>query len=242
MYTVTRSAQVTMGYYICWSGWLFDRRHGTDTSGFIEHPNGIIGNNAIHGTGYGPTPPNTFHRIMRKLNMCFVENNISAEALSYTDFTFVDFGAGKGRVVLLALEFGFKKVIGIEYSSLLYNIILNNVESLKTKFRKTPPTELFCFDAEQFKFDKGNKILYFYNPFNENITEKILKKLWDVAEDESSPPIVYAVYIPDRTPNFDVFLRCGFVMKKRLRWRDYAGLRRDALIFQMMPLSSVGAK
>ena len=34
---------------------------------------------------------------------------------------------------------------------------------------------------------------------------------------------------------FDVLLRNGFVMTKGLRWTDFSGFRRDALIFQMMP-------
>jgi hypothetical protein len=243
LYTVIRSAQVTIGCYISWTGWLFDRRYGTDTSGFVEHPSRVISDNVIYGTGYGPTPPNVFRRIMRKLNICFAENNMSGEAPRYTDFTFIDFGAGKGRVVLLALEYRFKKVIGIEYSAELYNNLVKNVQVYHRRFPKISPTELFLSDAVQFKFIiQGNKILYFYDPFGEIIMEKILNNLWNVVKSESPSPLVYVIYIPDRTSRFDVFLRNGFVITKRLRWTDFSGLRRDALIFQMMPVPGVGAK
>lgn len=238
LYTVSRSSQVTIGCYISWTGRLLDRRHGTDTSGFIEHPSGIISDNAAYGTGYGPTPPGTFRRLMRKLNKCFAENNISGQVPSYTDFTFFDFGAGKGRVVLLALEYRFNKVIGIEYSLLLYKILKKNMAILSQKFPQMPPIQTSLVDATQFKFNEGNKILYLANPFSEAITEKVLNNLWDAVKGESPSPIVYAIYIPDRTHNFDVFLQNGFVIRKRMRWTDFAGVRRDALIFQM----DVGAK
>lgn len=233
LYTVIRSIQVTIGCYISWTGRLLDRRYGTDTSGFVEHPSGVISDNAVYGTGYGPTPPNTFRRLMRRLNMCFADDNIMGQLPSYSDFTFIDFGAGKGRVVLLALKYRFKKVIGIEYSLPLYQILDKNMILLSEKFAQIPSVQTVLIDAAQFKFDNGNKILYLANPFSQEITEKVLYNLWEAAKGESPIPIVYAIYIPDRTPNFDVFLRNGFVIRKRMRWTDFAGLRRDALIFQM---------
>jgi predicted rRNA methylase YqxC with S4 and FtsJ domains len=99
-----------IGCYTGLAGRTFDRRHGTETSEIVEFPDHLVsGDNQQYGNSYVPTPPKTFHRIMRSLD------------IGFRNFTFIDFGSGKGRVVMLALEYGFKKVVGVEYSVTLHN-------------------------------------------------------------------------------------------------------------------------
>ena len=70
-----------------------------------------------YSCGYQPVRPNAFNEIVRQLG------------IEYQHFTFVDFGSGLGRAVLLASEFPFKKVIGVELSPQLTRIAFANVKS-----------------------------------------------------------------------------------------------------------------
>ncbi len=45
----------------------------------------------------------------------------------------IDIGSGKGRVLLIASEFGFKKAIGVEISKVLHDISEKNIKIYKTK-------------------------------------------------------------------------------------------------------------
>src|SRR5262249_44039065 len=83
----------------------FDRRANVDTDGSIEPAQlAIDSNNAQHGVRYEPTPLRTFRSMMSNLPR------------DLSSFTFVDFGSGKGRVLLLASHHNFAKVVGVEYA------------------------------------------------------------------------------------------------------------------------------
>ncbi|MBK8386616.1 MAG: class I SAM-dependent methyltransferase [Candidatus Accumulibacter sp.] len=60
--------------------------------------------NARHAVRYEPSPSGMVRSILSTLG------------LDWRRYTFVDFGAGKGRVLLLAAELPFKNIIGVEFS------------------------------------------------------------------------------------------------------------------------------
>lgn len=76
MHTLIRAVQVpqriVIGCYAGLAGRAFDRRHGTETSEIVEFPDHLVsGDNQLYGNSYVPTPPKTFHRIMRSLDIGF---------------------------------------------------------------------------------------------------------------------------------------------------------------------------
>jgi 16S rRNA G966 N2-methylase RsmD len=231
MHTLIRAVQVpqriVIGCYTGLAGRAFDRRHGTETSEIVEFPDHLVsGDNQLYGNSYVPTPPKTFHRIMRSLDIRF------------SNFTFIDFGSGKGRVVILATKHGFQKVVGIEYSVTLHNIAENNVRAFQASHSVNLPTvELVCLDASQFKFSSENQILYFANPFSDKIMELVLENLSVSTKTESPFPTIYLIYMPYRKANLEIFFRNNFMFTKKIVTSDYSGISRDVLIFQLMPLS-----
>ena len=66
--------------------------------------------NKEHSTFYVPTPIIPFFKLVKSLN---VQTHHSV---------FVDYGAGKGRAMILAAECGFYKVKGMEFSPALYKL------------------------------------------------------------------------------------------------------------------------
>ena len=98
----------------------FDRKFGVDTDGefggwtFLSDLN-IPSPNWIEGHNYAGIEPERFFAIFEKLPVRF------------EDFVFIDFGSGKGRALLLASEYPFKKIIGIEFSPQLNAIAKRNI-------------------------------------------------------------------------------------------------------------------
>jgi hypothetical protein len=91
-----------------------------ETREIVEFPDQLVsGNNQQYGNDYIPTSPKMFHRIIRNLDICF------------KDFTFIDFGSGKSRALLIAREYGFGKVIGVEHSIPLHDAAEKNVRALR---------------------------------------------------------------------------------------------------------------
>src|SRR5215475_14101173 len=87
----------------------FDRVHNVDTDGQfggwtylsdlnIQSPNWIDGNN------YLAIAPERFNCVLQSLG------------ISFDQYTFIDFGSGKGRALLLASEFPFKEIVGVEFA------------------------------------------------------------------------------------------------------------------------------
>lgn len=122
-----------MGGISVWAGRAFDRRYAIETSEIVEFSDNLISDkNQMYGNSYVPTPPNTFHRIVQSLDIYL------------SNFTFIDFGSGKGRVVMLAMEYGFKNVVGVEYSVTLHDTAAKNVQAFQAgRLENLPPVELF---------------------------------------------------------------------------------------------------
>ena len=114
--TVASMVKVSLYRTIWRSSWQvdggceFDRKFGTETSGSVVQTEGLdtTSPNWIHSTRYRPTPATIFHELMAAL------------PIRHEEFTFIDFGSGKGKVLLLAWSLPFKAIVGIEFSKDLH--------------------------------------------------------------------------------------------------------------------------
>ena len=92
-----------------------------------------------------------------------------------TDYTFIDIGCGKGRTLILALDYGFRNVVGVEFAAELVAIARANLASrgLDTNANVTVLQE----DATQYEFPGGPLVVYLYNPFGPEVFRKVLDNL-----------------------------------------------------------------
>ncbi len=190
--------------------WDFDRRFSVDTSGTLRPSDTPEGTNP-----YAGTPQYRFRSMLSNL------------AFEPSETTFVDFGCGKGRVLLMACQLGFKHVIGIELSRELSDIARMNVESF-TKAR-IPQCEIrvLCEDALDFCIPQGKSLLYFYNPFPENSMRRILENV-QRALNENFRKITIVYYNPRCGELFDAaeFLT---PMKKGRQYSIYGTIRPELI-------------
>jgi hypothetical protein len=153
-----------------WRSYLdsrFDRQFGTDTSGRIELASlSTVGTNRENGVYYESTPTGIFKYVMRNI------------PLAHEEFVFVDLGSGKGRTLLLASDYPFRRIIGVEFAKELHEIACRNIAIYHERMRRTTcVTSSLCMDAAEFNFPADPFFLFLYNPFWEPVMRAVLQNL-----------------------------------------------------------------
>jgi predicted RNA methylase len=144
----------------------FDRKYGVNTSGgMLLQDLTIAGNNLKECFWYEPMSPKVFRQIMHHLD------------INFSQFEFIDFGSGKGRVMLLASEYGFKKIIGVEFAQELHRIASKNVVLWNHNTRKRRTIETICMDAIEFAIPNVPLVIFFYSPFKGTVMEHVVNNV-----------------------------------------------------------------
>lgn len=117
------------------------------------------------GEPYQPIEADQFHEM------------IDALGIDYSAFTFIDMGSGKGRALLLASEYPFRRIVGVEILPELHAIAQENFRRYKNGTQKCFRLESWCGDARAFDFPDEPTLLYLFNPFFEPVLRDVLAKL-----------------------------------------------------------------
>src|ERR1051326_9070709 len=83
---------------------------------------------------YQPTEPALFHEMLDSLKVDF------------SDFTFIDIGSGKGRTLLMASDYPFRKILGVELLPELHRVAQENIVKYKSDSQKCFAIESVCGD------------------------------------------------------------------------------------------------
>jgi SAM-dependent methyltransferase len=170
----------------------FDRRYGVDTQLDVNLSDVSIDSpNKHRGARYHATPPVAFKRALKRLKV------------NLADYTFVDFGSGKGRTLLLASDFPFKRIIGVEFGKELHQHALSNIARYKAKHHSQ--IESIHADATQFVLPDGPLVLYFFNPFDGIVLEQVLANIRHAATRSKRRIFILYLYLE----NEDVFRKSG---------------------------------
>ena len=99
-----------------------------------------------------------------------VYNSINFLPILYQDFTFIDFGCGLGRPLLIASKFKFCKLMGIEINDKVHKLAKKNLRKIKN-------IQLVCDDVLNIDIPNTNIVIYFYRPFNATAMFQIIQKI-----------------------------------------------------------------
>lgn len=88
---------------------------------------------------------------------------------------FLDIGCGKGRMLYMAAQYPFARVLGVEISPQLANIARSN--ALRWPSRAGCPIEVYCADAATFVIPPDVTLVYLFNPFDCATTDAVVKRL-----------------------------------------------------------------
>ena len=89
----------------------------------------------------------------------------------------VDLGCGKGKVLLIASEFGFKEVRGVEFSPLLCDIASNNCSTYKARTKTNTVFSIHKFDVLDYRIKDDEDVFYLYDPFDAYILKQVLENI-----------------------------------------------------------------
>jgi SAM-dependent methyltransferase len=120
---------------------------------------------ALAGHLYFATEPYLFEEIMR------------AVPADLSDFTFVDLGSGKGRVLLMASKYNFRRIVGVEFLRELHESAVENIARYSNANQHCRNIESFCMDARDFEFPAGPLVAYMFNALPEPVFAKVLDNL-----------------------------------------------------------------
>jgi len=127
------------------------------------------------------------------------------------DSTFVDFGCGKGRVLILAALHGFRKVWGVEFASELACACRRNLVKAGDLFEDVL-VEVFEGDAGSFELPDGAVCAFLYNPFVGHPLRQVVERLQKKAD--MDPETVLVIYV--NPVAIEVFVEAGFSVSRRL--------------------------
>jgi SAM-dependent methyltransferase len=193
------------------AGQRFDAEHGVTTEALVflgELDPDAIGPSLEFATHYEPTP------------VAQAEALLDASPLAPERATFVDLGAGMGRVVLLAARRPFRAVLGVEVSPALVEIARENLATVRDPLRAARDVKILVADAAEYAFPRGDLVIFMYNPFRGPVLDRALANLRTTAEERD---VVLLYHTPverdtvDATDAFELIADLGFGLAYRLR-------------------------
>jgi SAM-dependent methyltransferase len=169
----------------------FDRQYGTDTAGYEDPLTYGAGDpRAARSNFYVPTRAEPFLACLRRAALA-------------TTGTFVDYGCGKGRAMLLAAQYGFRSLTGIDFSPVLCDAAQRNI----ARFRPHVPDadfEVICGDAGDYVVRPDDSVFYFYDPFHDDVIVHCLHRIAvSLDQHPRTATIIYHNNMPLRPTPFD---------------------------------------
>jgi SAM-dependent methyltransferase len=156
------------------------------TSGAVGWRDRLLGE--FH-SAYQPTEPAAFHEMLDALQQ---SSNSGQPGLNFRDFTFIDLGSGKGRTLLMASDYPFHRIVGVELLPSLHEIAEQNLRQYKNEKQKCFALESICGDATAFQFPDHPLVIFLFNPFAESGMRRVLLNLEQSLRRSSRP--VYVIY------------------------------------------------
>ena len=207
----------------------FDLEFGTRTSGLIAGRHLKSGHrNDRNSTAYFAVAPSVMQGLV-------VRWRRSRPIAPIDEFTFVDLGAGMGRAMLLASQYPFRSVVGVELNPTLARIARKNAAQWRMAGRALAPMRVVCRDAVEFAFPKGPCVAFLFNPFNAQVMRRLLDTLAKRFAARPEKPAIGTSFSPtcfairrSNRPKIGPAWTCSSAMRSPTAFRPKAGWKAPA--------------
>jgi len=160
----------------------YDRRYGVDTSLAID----------LDKLRIESASAALAHRYQASTERSFHETLAHVPVRRHEDFVFIDFGSGKGKCLLMASDYPFKKIIGVEFAAELNEVARSNFARYRSPRQKCRTLESVHADATTYALPADPGVYYFYNPFEAPLLSVVLENIRRSLDDR--PRKLYVVY------------------------------------------------
>jgi SAM-dependent methyltransferase len=160
----------------------FDEAHGTETAGVLDG----------RELGTGVTRGGNLASRYETTSAAAITTALDSVGLDFSDFTFIDLGCGKGKPLMIASSYPFRKLVGVDSSAACIRIARRNVGRYGPDRIDPSRIELLTIDVEEFEFPAGPLVIYLFNPFPAKLMERVIAKLErSLRDDPRAAAIVY---------------------------------------------------
>ncbi len=182
----------------------FDRENGVETDGKFEgwtylSDLDIPSSNWIDGNDYTAIDPIRFKHVLTNFDIAF-EN-----------YTFIDFGSGKGRALLLASEFPFRRILGLEFSPELHGTAKKNIRRYSSLTQKCRAIESLNVDFTNYSLPSEALVLFFFHPCRTRVLSSVVAGIGRSLRSYSRP--LYVAYVAPTLEQERLFASTGFLEK-----------------------------
>jgi SAM-dependent methyltransferase len=186
----------------------YDWEHRVNTtSGTVGWRARLLG---LFHSPYQPTEPALFREMMASL------------PIEFDQFTFIDLGSGKGRTLLMASEFPFKKIVGVELIAELHRAAEENIRAYRSATQRCVQIESIYADAREFELPNEPLVLYLFNPLPKTALSEVIQRLGkSLAE---APRTVWIIY---HNPQLETVLSVSGFLQKAGGTHQYSAYRQS---------------
>jgi len=197
----------------------FDRKFSTDTSSPISHEDLDISDAEAKksATYYISSPVRFVRYIIDKLE------------IDYREYDFVDIGCGKGRILMIASDYPFRSISGIELSQALCMTAKKNLQIYRSPKQKCHNVQVHHMNATELPKSIENTVFYLYHPFEVQILTSVLNNVKSAFH--NTDKMVWIIYIWSQVTSLSsLFEEFGF---KRFRYEWTMNPRWQYTIFTL---------
>jgi len=166
-------------------GWWFDRTRHVSTCGAVQLEGLTLAGDGKRGFMYLPARSAAVRRVLRNLPIT-----------EYQNYTFVDLGSGKGRMLFLAAEYPFRKVEGVEFAMELHSEAQQNISRYRNRKKRCLKIESINLDATDYEFPEDNLVIALFNPFGPDVMRRVLHHIRESVE-RSARDVVMMILYPE---------------------------------------------
>jgi SAM-dependent methyltransferase len=155
------------------------------TSATVGWRNRLLG---MFHSPYQPTEPALFREMLANLKQA--NPSPSSAEFDFREFTFIDIGSGKGRVLLMAADYPFRRIIGVELLPELHRVAQENIAKYKSDWQQCFAIDCLSGDACEFSFPPEPTVLYLFNPLPESGLIRMIGNLEQSLREHPRPVFV----------------------------------------------------
>ena len=186
----------------------FDASRGVHTSQEVDLRGLNLVGQRKDSFKYRPIRPSIARKILRDLPIT-----------DPVQYTFIDVGSGKGRMLFLAAEYRFREIQGIEFAAELHDSAEANIRSYHSSKQRCSRIRSLLLNASDYSFPDDNLVIYFFNPFGHQVMSDVVQNLETSLGERPRDMLVIMVY-----PDFAYLLdssKSFHLLKARRRYRIY---------------------
>jgi SAM-dependent methyltransferase len=165
----------------------FDAAHGTDTAAVLV------------GRELGPVTTRGGHLVVHYETTSEAAIRLPLDSLGadLSGFTFVDLGCGKGKPLLVAATYPFRRLAGVDLSPACVAVARRNVARYGPEPIDPARVQLLVGDAQDYDFPPEPLVVYLFNPFPGAVLARVVASLEASLREQPRPCAVIYVNPPD---------------------------------------------